>query len=52
MSSSIPHANIAAQGPLTRGDFLMLLAWFADTRAVPEVVGIRGLARWTRLALI
>ena len=52
MSSSIPPANIAAQGPLTRGDFLMLLAWFADTRAVPEVVGVRGLSRWTRLALI
>lgn len=52
MSGSIPHANIAAQGPLTRGDFLMLLFWFADTRAVPEVVGIRGLSRLTRLALI
>ena len=52
MSSGIPHANIAAQGPLTRGDFLMLLYWFADTRAVPEVVGIRGLSRLTRLAMI
>ena len=52
MSSSIPHANIAAQGPLTRGDFLMLLYWYADTRAVPEVVGIRGLSRLTRLALL
>ncbi|HSQ60845.1 MAG TPA: hypothetical protein VLT84_10505 [Acidobacteriota bacterium] len=52
MSSGIPHANIAATGPLTRGDFLMLLYWFADTRAVPEVRGIAGLARLTRLALI
>ncbi|MGE5176417.1 MAG: hypothetical protein ACM3JJ_08580 [Hyphomicrobiales bacterium] len=52
MSSGIPHANIAAQGPLSRGDFLMLLFWFADTYAVPEVVGIRGLSRLTRLAAI
>ena len=52
MSSGIPHANIAAQGPLTRGDFLVLLYWFADTRAVPDVVGIRGLSRLTRLAVI
>jgi hypothetical protein len=52
LSSGIPHANIAATGPLTRGDFLMLLYWFADTRAVPTVRGIAGLARLTRLALI
>jgi hypothetical protein len=52
VSREIPHANIAAQGPLTRGDFLMLLYWFVDSRAVPEVVGIRGLARLTRLAAI
>lgn len=52
MSSGIPHANIAAQGPWTRGDFLMLLYWFADNRAVPDVVGIKGLARLTRLAVI
>jgi len=52
VSRGIPHANIAAQGPLTRGDFLMLLFWFADTRAVPEVIGIRGLARLTRLSAI
>ena len=52
MSGIIPHANIAATGPLTRGDFLMLLYWFADTNAVPEPVGIRGLSRLTRLALI
>jgi hypothetical protein len=30
----------------------MQLYWFADTRAVPEVIGIAGLARLTRLALI
>ena len=52
MSSGIPHANIAAAGPLTRGDFLMLLYWNADTRAVPHVKGIAGLARLTRLALV
>ena len=52
MSGTIPHANIAATGPLTRGDFLMLLYWFADTNAVPDVLGIRGLSRLTRLALI
>ena len=52
MSSGIPHANIAITGPLTRGDFLMLLYWSADTRAVPNVRGIAGLARLTRLALI
>lgn len=52
MSSGIPHANIAAQGPMSRGDFLMLLYWYADTYAVPEVIGIRGLSRLTRLAAI
>ena len=52
MSSGIPQATIAATGPLTRGDFLMLLYWNADTRAVPNVRGIAGLARLTRLALI
>jgi hypothetical protein len=52
LSTAIPPANIAATGPLTRGDFLMLLYWFADTNSVPEVRGIRGLARATRLALI
>jgi hypothetical protein len=52
LSTVIPTANIAATGPLTRGDFLMLLYWFADTNSVPEVKGIPGLARLTRLALI
>ncbi len=52
MSTAIPHANIAATGPLTRGDFLMLLYWYADTNAVPEVLGIRGMSRLARLALI
>lgn len=52
MSGSIPHANITAVGPMTRGDLLMLLYWFADTLAVPETRGIRGLSRLTRLALV
>ncbi|HET9253065.1 MAG TPA: hypothetical protein VFP58_13210 [Candidatus Eisenbacteria bacterium] len=52
MSGSIPHANITAGGPMTRGDLLMLLYWFADTLAVPETRGIRGLSRLTRLAVI
>lgn len=52
MSGSIPHANITAGGQMTRGDLLMLLYWFADTLAVPETRGIRGLSRLTRLALI
>ena len=52
MSGSIPHANITAGGPMTRGDLLMLLYWFSDTLAVPETRGIRGLSRLTRLALI
>jgi hypothetical protein len=37
---------------MTRGDFLLLLYWFADTNAVPEVNGITGLSRLTRLSLI
>ena len=52
MSGSIPHANITAGGPMTRGDLLMLLYWFSDTLSVPETRGIRGLSRLTRLALI
>lgn len=52
MSGSIPHANITATGPMTRGDLLMLLFWFSDTLAVPETRGIRGLSKVTRLALI
>jgi len=52
VTTAIPSSNIAATGPLTRGDFLMLLYWFAETNAVPEVVGIQGLSRLTRLALI
>lgn len=52
MSTGIPHAEISQRGPLSRADFLALLYWFADTRAVPEVFGIRGLSRATRLALI
>lgn len=51
-TSTIPQAPIAMTGPLTAGDFLMQLYWFADTRAVPEVMGIAGLSRLTRLALI
>lgn len=52
MSSAIPHSNISATGPMTRGDFLMMLYWYADINAVPNVVGIRGLSALTRLALI
>lgn len=52
MSGSIPHGNITASGPMTRGDLLMLLYWFSDTSAVPEVKGIRGLSRLTRMAII
>lgn len=52
MSVGIPEATISATGPMTRGDFLMQLYWFADTSAVPEVVGVKGLSRLTRLALI
>lgn len=51
-TSTIPQAPIAMTGPQTRGDFLMQLYWFADTKAVPEVIGISGLSRLTRLALI
>ncbi|HYJ34479.1 MAG TPA: hypothetical protein VE326_14850 [Candidatus Binatia bacterium] len=52
MSTGIPQADISARGPLSRADFLALLYWFSDTRAVPEVRGICGLSRLTRLALI
>ncbi len=52
MSTGIPQAEISARGPLSRADFLALLYWFSDTRAVPEVNGICGLSRLTRLALI
>ncbi len=52
MSTAVPPSTIRLTGPMTRGDFLLLLYWFADTRAVPEVVGIRGLSRLTRLSLI
>ena len=52
MSTAIPHSNITATGPMTRGDFLLMLYWYADTNAVPGVVGIRGLSVLTRLALI
>jgi len=48
----MPHSNITATGPMTRGDFLLMLYWYADTKAVPNVVGIRGLSTLTRLALI
>jgi hypothetical protein len=51
-TSTIPQAPTAMTGPLTWGDFLAQLYWFADSRAVPEVIGIAGLARLTRLALI
>lgn len=51
-TGSIPHAPIVMTGPLTRGDFLMQIYWFADLVAVPEVRGITGLSRLTRLALI
>lgn len=51
-TGSIPHAPIVMTGPLTRGDFLMQLYWFADLVAVPEVRGITGLSRLTRLAVI
>ena len=52
MSTGIPHATVSATGPLTRAEFLLLLYWFADTNTVPEVVGIKGLSRLTRLSLI
>ena len=52
MSTEVPPSPIRLTGPLTRGDFLLLLYWFADTNAVPETNGIRGLGRLTRLSLI
>ena len=52
MSTGIPHAEISQRGPLSRADFLALLYWFADTRAVPDVLGISGLSRLTRIAAI
>jgi len=52
VSSAVPPATIRLTGPWTRGDFLLQLYWYADTNAVPEVRGIRGLARLTRLALL
>lgn len=52
MSTAVPPSTIRLTGPMTRGDFLLLLHWFADTSAVPEVVGITGLSRLTRLSLI
>jgi len=52
VSGAIPHSNITATGPMSRGDFLMMLYWYADTNAVPNVAGIRGLSVLTRLALI
>lgn len=51
MSELIPHANITMGGSMSRGDLLMMLYWFADTLTVPDVRGIRGLSRLTRLAL-
>ena len=52
MSSAIPHSNVTATGPMTRGDLLMMLYWFSDVNSIPEVYGIAGLSRLTRLALI
>ncbi len=52
MSTAIPSSNITATGPMTRGDFLLMLYWYVDTNAVPKVVGIAGLSRLTRVALI
>ena len=52
MSTAIPSSNITATGPMTRGDLLLMLYWFADTNVVPKVQGITGLSRLTRLALI
>ena len=52
MSSAIPSSNITATGPMTRGDFLLMLFWYVDTNAVPKVNGITGLSRLTRLAAI
>jgi hypothetical protein len=52
VSTEVPPSTIRLTGPFTRGDFLLLLYWFADTNAVPETNGIRGLSRLTRLSLI
>ena len=52
MSTAVPPSTIRLTGPMTRGDFLLLLYWFADTGAVPEVAGVEGLSRLTRLSLI
>ncbi|HXF58204.1 MAG TPA: hypothetical protein VN539_00095 [Candidatus Saccharimonadales bacterium] len=52
MSTAVPPSTIRLTGPLTRGDFLLQLYWFADTNAVPEVRGISGLSRLTRMALL
>ncbi len=52
MSTAVPPSTIKISGPLTRGDLLLLLYWFSDTNRVPEVVGIQGLSRLTRLSLI
>jgi hypothetical protein len=52
LSTELPPSPIRLTGPWTRGDFLLLLYWFADTNAVPEVRGIAGLSRLTRLALL
>lgn len=52
MSEAVPHGNITASGPMTRGDLLMMLYWFSDTSAVPDVRGVRGLSRLTRMAII
>jgi len=52
LSTAVPPSTIKLSGPMTRGDFLLLLYWFADTNAVPQVAGIEGLSRLTRLSLI
>jgi hypothetical protein len=52
LSEAVPHGNITASGPMTRGDLLMMLYWFSDTSAVPDVRGVRGLSRLTRMAII
>ena len=52
MSTEVPQSTIRISGPMTRGDLLLLLCWFADTNSVPEVRGIKGLSRLTRLSLI
>ncbi len=52
MSAEVPQATISLTGSMTRGDFLLLLHWFADTNAVPEVLGIKGLSRLMRISLL